>query len=131
VDLPTIEDVARRRGVDLVVQFGSTVSGTAHRGSDIDLAVLLRETSLGAGDHLELVADLQEVFPGRDVDVVLLNHADPLLLRQVTDHGVLRFGEPNRWANFRAYAFRRYQDHRRFLAMERAYVDRIAASARP
>jgi hypothetical protein len=29
------------------------------------------------------------------------------------------------------YAFKRYQDHRRFLAMERAYVERALGPATP
>jgi predicted nucleotidyltransferase len=81
MDLRRLEEVARRHGVELLVQFGSTVTGTAHAGSDVDLAVLLGDSPAGISDHLDLVADLQEVFAGREVDVVLLNHADPLLLR--------------------------------------------------
>ncbi len=54
----------------------------------------------------------------------ILNHADPLFLKQVTGQGVLLHASPSRWQEFRLYAFRRYQDHQRLLAMEREYVTR-------
>lgn len=126
-----IDEVAAAHGVELLVQFGSTVTGTSHAGSDVDLAVLLREAPDSLDGQASLAAALQRFFPGRDVDLVVLNHADPLLLRQVTDRGVLVAGDRNRWQEFRAYAFRRYQDHRPFLAMERAYVDRVTARSLP
>ena len=58
------------------------------------------------------------------MDVAVLNHADPLFLKQVTERCELVYGSPRRLAEFKMYAFKRYQDHRRYLNMERAYVGR-------
>jgi predicted nucleotidyltransferase len=124
-----LQQIAADHGVELLVQFGSTVTGTTHARSDVDLAVLFKE-----GDRLiDRAADLSVALPAAvpgEIDLAILNHADPLLLKQVTEHGVLLHGSPNRWQEFRAYAFKRYQDHRRFFEMERAYVERAIASAR-
>jgi predicted nucleotidyltransferase len=130
MDPRRLNDIARAHGVELVVQFGSTVSGTSHAESDLDLAVLVTRAPLSYAAHAELAAALQSLVPGREVDLVVLNHADPLLLHQVTEHGRLLYGQAVRWAELRAYAFRRYQDHRRFLEMERDYVERAIAAAR-
>jgi predicted nucleotidyltransferase len=128
---PCLEAQAAAHGVVLLVQFGSTVTGATHAGSDLDLAVLLAQAPDSYAIQADLQAALQSCVRDREVDLVVLNHADPLLLRQVTERGRLLCGDPNRWQEFRAYAFKRYQDHRRFLQMERDYVDRAIAAARP
>ena len=130
MDEGRLGQVVSEHGAELLVQFGSTVTGTEHPGSDLDLAVLFRDGDRLADRASDLSLALQACFPGREIDVAVLNHADPLLLRQVTGRGVLLSGSPNRWQEFRAYAFRRYQDHQRFFEMERAYVERAIASAR-
>jgi predicted nucleotidyltransferase len=124
-----LDEVANDHGVELLVQFGSTVTGTTHARSDVDLGVLFRDDDRLADRAMDLSAALHEAMPG-DIDIAVLNHADPLLLKQVTERGVLLHGSPNRWQELRAYAFRRYQDHQRFFEMERAYVERAIASAR-
>ena len=53
-----------------------------------------------------------------------MNHADPLFLKKILERCQLLYGSPRVLAELRMYAFRRYQDHRRFLALEQAYVKR-------
>ena len=129
---PDLDAIARRHGVALLVQFGSTVSGRTHPQSDVDMAALFD----GGGPSLERQGDLQhelqQAFPGREVDLAVLNHADPLFLRKVLEGGRLLAGSPRRLAELRMYAYRRYQDHRRFLELERRYVDRfVVERSRP
>ena len=125
-----LDALARRHGVRLLLQHGSTVTGRTHAGSDLDLAVLLNHAPESADAYLALVGDIQEAFSGRRVDVVVLNHADPLLLKRVTERSTLLYGDAAALRDWRLYAFKRYQDHRRFLAMERDYVRRqVAGSA--
>jgi predicted nucleotidyltransferase len=129
MDRQRLGETAAAHGVELLVHFGSTATGVAHAGSDVDLAVLLARVPDSYAQEADLQAVLQSGVPDREVDLVILNRADPLLLKQVTESGRLLYGDPNRWQEFRAYAFKRYQDHRRFLQMEREYVDRAAAPA--
>lgn len=121
--------MAAQHGARLLLQFGSTVSGTTHRGSDVDIAVLFDgEPTL---DRVAALShDLAPHFPDRPIDLVVLNHADPLLLKQVTTAACRLAGSARDDANFRAYAFKRYQDHKRFLALERVYIDRVLAARR-
>jgi predicted nucleotidyltransferase len=123
---PSFDEIARRHGARLLLQYGSTVSGRTHAASDVDVAVLFEgEASF---DRLGgLMADLEAVFPGRDVDLGLLNHADPLFLKKVLEGARLLAGSARDLASLRLYAFRRYQDHRRFLRLEERHVERFLA----
>ena len=90
--------------------------------SDIDLAVLLERRLESMTAEAELVTDLQALISGQDVDVALLNGADPLLLNRIAERCRLLYGSPRALCGLKMYAFKRDQDHRRFLAMERSYV---------
>jgi predicted nucleotidyltransferase len=124
---PSFDAIARRHRARLLVQYGSTVSGRTHAGSDVDVAVLFD----GEPDYARvggLLADVEGAFPGRDVDLGLLNHADPLFLKKVLESARLLAGSPRDLASLRLYAFRRYQDHRRFLRLEERHLDRFLAA---
>lgn len=76
-------------GVVCVYLYGSMARGEAHRGSDIDIAVLYAEPppSTLEGLGLDLGSALEQ-YTGRPVDVVVLNRAPVDLV-----HRVLRDGE--------------------------------------
>ena len=59
------------------------------------------------------------------MDLAILDRADPLFLKKVLERCRLLAGSPRRLAKLKIYAFKRYQDHRPYLALERAYVDRV------
>ena len=122
MDPDRLAAVCRRHGIRLLLQFGSTVSNHTHAASDIDLAVLLERRPVSLDAHAELVGDFQALQPGREVDLALINGADPLFLKRITEQCRLLYGPPRGLLELKIYAFKRYQDHRRFLAMERAYV---------
>jgi predicted nucleotidyltransferase len=117
VDPDHLSAVCRTRGIRLILQFGSTVSGRSHPASDIDLAVLLARRPASLDEQVDLVADLQSPLPGREVDVALINGADPLFLKKITEQCRLLYGSPRALSELKIYAFKRYQDHRPFLAM--------------
>lgn len=123
-----LQEIARRLGIRLILQFGSTVSGTEHGRSDLDLAVMLEAADVPLRTLLEVRRALEELFPGREVDLALINRANPLLLKKITERCRLLFGSPEDLALLRLYAFKRYQDYRRFFDLERNFVaKRLAA----
>jgi predicted nucleotidyltransferase len=122
MDTKRLDDVCRRHRIVLLVQFGSTVEGRVHPGSDLDLAALT-ERRPSTDDFLAMLADLDRAFPGQEVDLCSLNAADPLFLKKILERSRLLHGSPRRLAEMKLYAFRRYQDHRRFLALEQQYVN--------
>lgn len=131
VDPAALDTLAHRHGIVLLLQFGSSVTGREHAGSDLDLAVLLERFPESADAHADLVADLQTLVPGREIDVAIVNRADPLFLKQITADCRLLYGAESRLHELRIYAFKRHQDHRRFLAMERDYVRRAVETRVP
>lgn len=129
MDLARLPAVAARHGIRLVLQFGSTLSARTHARSDLDLAVLLARRPVSLYEHADLAADLQSLEPDREVDVALINGADPLFLKQITQQCRLLYGSERLLHELKIYAWKRYQDHRRFLAMERDYVNRKIGAA--
>jgi predicted nucleotidyltransferase len=124
VDSSTLDEIAHKRGILLLLQFGSSVSEHVRPDSDIDLAVLLERAPGSLDEHAELIDDLQSLYPGREVDLALINRADPLFLKKITERCSRVYGSARRLAELKLYAFKRYQDHRKYLAMEREYVAR-------
>ncbi|HJU06025.1 MAG TPA: nucleotidyltransferase domain-containing protein, partial [Nitrospiraceae bacterium] len=108
----------------LILQFGSTVTGAVHPRSDVDLAVLLQDGHPSLHKLAEIHHGLQECFPEREVDLAVINRADPLFLKKIMERCKLVYGSTRDLQELRIYAFKRYQDHRRFLEMERRYVER-------
>jgi predicted nucleotidyltransferase len=94
--------------------FGSQARGTVQGHSDVDVAVYVeRATDLnrGFGIDAEIAADLMSVLGRNDVDVVLLNLADPVLYHRVLRDGVrLVVRDPKATAGREGYALSRYFD---------------------
>ncbi len=114
-----------RFGLDALFVFGSEAAGRQHRGSDLDLAALLRSRP----DALELL-DAQtalEAIAGRDVDLADLAAASPILARQVLRNGRCVFGsDAPALARFEATLPSRYEDLKRVRAeAESALVQRM------
>jgi predicted nucleotidyltransferase len=86
--------LSRKEAVLAGYLFGSVVSGKVRKGSDIDIAVLLRDAMRPAQRfrcRLELMADLGSALRRSDVDLVILNEASPLLAHRVLSKGKLVF----------------------------------------
>ena len=128
-DSNALDELARRHGIALVLQFGSTVEGAVHERSDLDIAVLFDRQPPGFAERAELAHELQLIFPSSEVDLAVLNHADPLFMKQVLERSRLLAGSPRRFAELKIYGFKRYQDHRRYLALESQHVRRVLGGA--
>ncbi len=115
--------IAKQFKLTLVLAFGSRVRGEARPDSDLDIAVLAESGSAVAGPaKIDLLCALASAFPGRNVDLVVLNRADPLLVKQIAAHCRLLYGSRRRAQEFYLYAVSRYQDFAPQLRAEAAYV---------
>jgi len=127
----SIADMARKRGISLVVLFGSVAANAAHPESDIDLAVRFAGGDPGLFRILEVQEEISGLFRGRKVDLSVLNRADPLFLKKIAERCEFLYADPGEAEAFLLMAFKRYQDHRKYLDMERDfaadYVKRIAS----
>ena len=131
-----LRELAQRFRVCLILQFGSTVTGTTHDRSDLDLAVQFETPHASFQAILEMQEALQARFPGCKVDLAILNRADPLFLKKIVESCRILFGMPQDLARLRLHAFKAYQDFRPYLELERRYVarrlsDLVAEPSRP
>jgi predicted nucleotidyltransferase len=122
---PTIDQltpVAAKHGVIMVLRFGSSVTGKMHEKSDIDLAVQVERMPASLESYTDLLHDLQQLYPDQEIDIAFINRADPLFLKKITDACQLIYGSVRDLQRLKIYAFKRYQDHRKYLALEQRYV---------
>lgn len=110
-------------GLLAAYRFGSTVAGTTHPQSDVDLAVLA-ERPLAGELRLDLATELARVY-GREVDVVDLRRANTVLALQVITGGKL-LAEPDPAARgaFEDHTFSAYV---RLNEERRGILERIAS----
>ena len=127
----SIAGMARKRGLSLVVLFGSVAADAARTDSDIDIAVKFVGGDPGLLRTLEVQEEISGLFRGRKIDLSVLNRADPLFMKKIAERCEILFAEPGEAEAFLLMAFKRYQDHRKYLDMERDfvadYVKRIAS----
>lgn len=95
------EILARDPRVEAVWGFGSRGRGEGLPGSDVDLAVLLgrKHADLTLKQELLLRADVTEALHRDDVDLVVLNHANPVLAYEVASDGVRLFARDDEAAD--------------------------------
>lgn len=123
----TFAQFCKREHATLAVLFGSTATGRAVPHSDLDLAFWLsgKDKDIEGGD-LELTNSLMRLFHRNDVDVVVLNHANPLLQWQVASTGKLLYErESGRFHQFQIYAMKRFDDSKHLFALQDRFLDRV------
>ncbi len=126
--VPGLGDLAQRFRIRMILQFGSTVTGTTHARSDLDLAVKLDTSNVSLQTILEIQEALQPQFPGREVDLAILNRADPFFLKKIAESCRVLFGTAQDLSRLRLYAFKAHQDFRPYLELERQSVTRCLAA---
>jgi predicted nucleotidyltransferase len=127
-----IEMLARKYGIRLILLFGSTVTGRLHSKSDTDAAILLEKArALSFEDYSALIYGLETALRVRELDLSLIHHADPLFLKRITDRCQILYGSQQTLSELKIYAFKRFQDHKRFFDLEAAYVKRTLSAAEP
>jgi len=102
--------------------FGSYAKGSPRAGSDLDIAVLVKEASVDSFSLLSLSVLLHRVC-NREADVVLLNRAGELLKREVRSTGILVFERDSEARKrFEIMGRKSYED---FLHLHRRYAQRV------
>ncbi len=112
--------------IELLILFGSHASGEIRPESDIDVAVKLREGARGS--KLELIYQLDDIFNGKDIDlVVLTSDTEPLLLHEIFFSGKVLYES---WSGIfdagRLRAWKLYIDTERLRSMQTKYLKEFA-----
>ena len=93
--------------------FGSAVDGRVAPGSDVDVGVWF-EARPTFEQQFDLVARLQEVLGVDEVDLVVLNDANPILRFEVISGRSLFCRDKSRRAGFASLTAREYEDEMAF-----------------
>ncbi len=121
IDRAALAAASEHLGLRLVVRFGSRATGAIpppDAESDLDLAVLATPTQRVRPD--EVAHALAGIFDGLDLDVAILNAADPLFLDEIFRRCDLLHGDPLLFAEWQAYAYRAFHGSADLRATERA-----------
>lgn len=112
--------VARKYKLKFVILHGSYATRRSHKGSDLDIAVLGKNT-LTFGAELKLHGEFSGIFGDnarRELDLKTLHKVDPLFRYEVTRDGVLLYGDPTKYEEYTAMSYRAYEDARPLRALE-------------
>ncbi|ACM60766.1 putative nucleotidyltransferase [Caldicellulosiruptor bescii] len=116
--------------------FGSYAKGKLHEKSDVDVAVYLNERIAKDSKkvlefqikHMSNISDILR----REVDLVVLNQASPLLRHEVISEGILLLEKDHdKLVNFKKMSFYYYQDWLHIMKIKMMYIkERIAANGK-
>lgn len=106
--------LAQQRDVDFSLLFGSLASGRDNPLSDIDIGVYLKSGKdiLELGQRqIELTCGVMRLCRLNNVDIVVLNIANPFLRFQILKYGRLLYAQDEKhFFKFKAASLARYQD---------------------
>jgi uncharacterized protein len=116
-----------RHGVLLAYLFGSQAEGRVTPQSDVDLAVLLPRSLTAAQrfrSQVALMGDCSQLFQRDDVDVVILNEANPVLAYEIVRNGKVLYEDPETMpaVDFAVYALSRYADTAPLREVQNQYL---------
>lgn len=115
-----LERVAKKYKLKFVILHGSHATGLPHKGSDLDIAVL-GKNEITFGDQIKLHGEFSDIFgdtPQRELDLKTLHKIDSLFRYEVVRDGVLIFGDSTDYEDFKAFAYRAYEDERPLRELE-------------
>jgi len=118
-----ITKVCRKYRVEFLALFGSRAAGEARKESDIDLAAFFsRRTS--PREELDFFYELVRLFGTDRLDLIVLDRANPLLLKEVALYGVPLFERRKEsFDEFIILAIAKYQDTRKNRRFEKELTE--------
>lgn len=112
-DEARLEAACRELGLTMLVAYGSRAGAASSMEpcpeSDLDLALL--GPGLSGWERMTACLDaLGDVFGDYAIDAVFLGEADPLFRWEIMREGRLLFGDPIRFLEYRAFAYKDFVD---------------------
>ena len=121
-----IDKIAKKFQLKLIVIFGSFANGKHKKDSDLDIAILgLKEISFNK--QISLTNELSLIF-NKNIDLSVLNRANPLLLFQASKNPILLYGNRQEFLKFKLYAFNMYNDYAPYFEMEKNLNKKIISA---
>ncbi|MDP2630093.1 MAG: nucleotidyltransferase domain-containing protein [Candidatus Uhrbacteria bacterium] len=120
-----LEKLAKQYRLRFVILHGSHATGKEHSESDVDIA-FLPEGHMDTMTSLELFGPFSLIFSKKneylDLDLKSMEGADPLFRYEVVRDGVLLYGDPTDYEEYKAISARMYDDARSLFDLERVLV---------
>jgi len=119
-----VKKLAKKYKIELMLAFGSQVTGKTHKNSDLDIAILPHEKESGIKYFSDLTAELSEIFDDKEIDLSFINMADPLLLSNICKKPLLLYGNIRKLYNLKIYSFKRFEDYKPYFSIESNFLDK-------
>lgn len=107
-----LEEIGRLHDLRFIILHGSYAKGIPQKGSDFDIAILGKRKP-PFDEILEIHTELAQIFGDnreRELDLKTLHGVDSLFRYEVIRDGLLLYGDPTDYEEFKAYAYRDYID---------------------
>ena len=121
-----LEEYATARGIKFLILFGSQALGNVREDSDYDIAELTtKEKNISEfknyTDMLDFLTEGLEL-PDYRIDLTNLNKANPFHRYEVVSSGILLYGDEDKYAEYKAFAFRNYVDSKPLFELEKVLI---------
>ena len=123
-DKKLLASVAEQYQLNFVILHGSYATGRSRPDSDVDIAVV-RKQALSFDELTKLQGELAGIFGDtatRELDIKSLYGADPFLRHEVVRDGLLLYGDPAFYEDYKATTGRMFTDARPLFDLERVLV---------
>ena len=123
-ELTEIARICRRFGISCLILFGSKAKQEICIKDDIDIAVLAEDTNLETDQEIKLFNALLNLFQTDKLDLVVLNRASPLLLKEVAISGKPLYEKKRGvFDSFQIKAIKKYLDAQKFFDLQHQCVE--------
>lgn len=119
--------IVEENQVVLIFLFGSEARGTSHKESDVDIGVLFNKR-VDPKDYLKLEGKLieffSEIYPKKEINIVNLNIASPLLKQVAVLEGKLLYSKSEtERILFQIKTLREYEDYLHLSNIYNQFLD--------
>lgn len=122
-ELENIKMICPKYQIKLMILFGSYNTEKYNSNSDIDIAIQIESKENIYNIKKNIIQELSLILK-REIDLVILNYADPLLKFQVANNGRLVFEKIEGIYNtFKVNAIKEYYDARKFFKLEKKVIN--------
>lgn len=112
-----ITNIADKYNLELIILFGSQVSGKKNPESDFDVAYKT-DKKLSGKELINLNCNFIDLFNNDKIDMLDLKKVDPLLLFEIAQNSQLIYGSKIDYFQFKAVAFKKYVDAQSLFELE-------------
>ncbi|KXS50356.1 MAG: DNA polymerase beta domain-containing protein [Halanaerobium sp. 4-GBenrich] len=119
-----IKEILNDYDLQLLILFGSYGEENFTKNSDIDLAVKVSHCKNLKENQVQILNQLSVLFEHHPVDLVLLNHADPLIKFKVALEGKLLYqNEKGLFEKFQVRAAAEHNDAQKFYQLDQNFIE--------